>query len=192
MPGYLRFIPLKSSMSILMIVGLLPRPRRNLTTASLMSHDRDISSALGFYTQTDCPNIACAPSPVTATANHTRSGQPWCTFYGRVGHTQDRCYKRLGITPAGKGRGRGRGPHAIEPTSIGAVSAATAAATVLSIVGPSVPATATAAQPLIPGLSANQVQRLLVNGAYNVDLGAYLYGGKVAVHHIRHGGTHHL
>lgn len=33
----------------------------------------------------------------------------WCTYYSRVGHTREKCYRRLGIVPQGKGRGMGRG-----------------------------------------------------------------------------------
>lgn len=91
---------------------------------------------------------------MTVAADRTPSGRPWCTFCSRVGYTQDRCYKRLGITPAGKGRGRGRGPCVIQPTSIGALSSATDAAYRGAFGTHDCPASHS-------GPSANQVQRLL-------------------------------
>ncbi|KAK3034855.1 hypothetical protein RJ639_032310 [Escallonia herrerae] len=42
-----------------------------------------------------------ANSATTGDPDRTPAGRPWCTFCHRVGHTQEKCYRRLGIAPPG-------------------------------------------------------------------------------------------
>ncbi|KAK3018899.1 hypothetical protein RJ639_005104 [Escallonia herrerae] len=45
--------------------------------------------------------------------------RPWCTFCNLVGHTQEKCYRRLGIAPPCKGRRKGRGSPTMSQNAIG-------------------------------------------------------------------------
>ncbi|KAK2997578.1 hypothetical protein RJ639_026059 [Escallonia herrerae] len=62
-------------------------------------------------------NSATARDP-----DRTLTGRPWCTFFHLVGHTQEKCYRRLGIAPLGKGRWRGCGSPAMSQNTIGSSS----------------------------------------------------------------------
>ncbi|KAK3034689.1 hypothetical protein RJ639_032450 [Escallonia herrerae] len=70
---------------------------------------RDTTPAVGFHAQNG-PPIARSSGLVSAIVrdpNCTPIGRPWCMFCHRVGHTQEKYYRRLGIASPGKGRGRG-------------------------------------------------------------------------------------
>ncbi|KAK3001034.1 hypothetical protein RJ639_021814 [Escallonia herrerae] len=105
------------------IINMDPFPNIDRVYAMVMqevSHQgiigsRDTTSAVGFHAQNG-PPTARSSGLVSATAgdpDRTPTGRPWCTFCHRVGHTQEKCYRRLGIAPPGKGRGRGRGSPAM-------------------------------------------------------------------------------
>lgn len=92
---------------------------RGITTS------REATAAVGFYAHSDRSPPARAPSTATSVPgsphpNRTPTGRPWCTFCSWVGHTQERCYRRLGIPPPSKDKGRGRQPT---PTQNGTLTA---------------------------------------------------------------------
>ncbi|KAK3012131.1 hypothetical protein RJ639_011755 [Escallonia herrerae] len=125
---------------------------------------RDTTLAVGFHAQNG-PPTARSSGLVSATVgdpDRTPTGWPWCTFCHRVGHTQEKCYRRLGIAPPGKGRGRGRGSPAMPQNAVGSSSGplqASAAATQNN--NPSLSQAQAAATSALPGLTPEQMQRLI-------------------------------
>ncbi|KAK3036929.1 hypothetical protein RJ639_030894 [Escallonia herrerae] len=94
--------------------------------------------------------------------DRTPTRRPWCTFCHRVGHTQEKCYRCLGIAPSGKGRGRGRGSPAMSQNAVGSSSGplqASAAATQNN--NPSLSQAQAAATSALPGLTPEQMQHLI-------------------------------
>ncbi|KAK3009753.1 hypothetical protein RJ639_014453 [Escallonia herrerae] len=114
---------------------------------------RETTSAVGFHAQNGPPTARSSGlvSATTGDPDRTPTGRPWCTFCHRVGHTQEKCYRCLGIAPPGKGRGRGRG----SPT----MSQASAAGTQNN--NPSLSQAQAAATSALPGLTPEQMQRLI-------------------------------
>ncbi|KAK3037852.1 hypothetical protein RJ639_031893 [Escallonia herrerae] len=103
-----------------------------------------------------------ANSATAGDPDRTPTGRPWCTFCHRVGHTQEKCYHRLGIAPPGKGRGRGRGSPAMSQNAVGSSSGplqASAAATQNN--NPSLSQAQAAATSALPGLTPEQMQHLI-------------------------------
>ncbi|KAK3035781.1 hypothetical protein RJ639_033510 [Escallonia herrerae] len=103
-----------------------------------------------------------ANSATTGDPDRTPTGRPWCTFCHRVGHTQEKCYRRLGIALPSKGRGRGRGSPAMSQNAVGSSSGplqASAAATQNN--NPSLSQAQAAATSALPGLTPEQMQRLI-------------------------------
>ncbi|KAK3021003.1 hypothetical protein RJ639_045468 [Escallonia herrerae] len=103
-----------------------------------------------------------ANSATAGDPDRTPTGRPWCTFCHQVGHTQEKCYRRLGIAPPGKGRGRGRGSPAMSQNAVGSSSGplqASAAATQNN--NPSLSQAQAAATSTLPGLTPGQMQRLI-------------------------------
>ncbi|KAK3010227.1 hypothetical protein RJ639_010917 [Escallonia herrerae] len=125
---------------------------------------RDTTSAVGFHAQNG-PPTAQSSGLASATAGDpdcTPTGQPWCTFCHRLGHTQEKCYRRLGIAPPGKGRGRGGGSPVMSHNAIGSSSGplqASASATQYN--NPSLSQAQAAATFALPGLTPEQMQRLI-------------------------------
>ncbi|KAK3026605.1 hypothetical protein RJ639_041625 [Escallonia herrerae] len=103
-----------------------------------------------------------ANSATTGDPDRTPTGRPWCTFCHRVGHTQEKCYRRLGIALPGKGRGRGSGSPAMSQNAVGSSSGplqASAAATQNN--NPSLSQAQAAATSALPSLTPEQMQRLI-------------------------------
>ncbi|KAK3043369.1 hypothetical protein RJ639_002671 [Escallonia herrerae] len=114
------------------IINMDPFPNIDRVYAMVMQEEshrgitgsRDTTSAVGFHAQNG-PPTARSSGLVLATAgdpDRTPTGRPWCTFCHRVDHTQEKCYRRLGIAPLGKGRGRGRGSPAMSQNAVGSSS----------------------------------------------------------------------
>ncbi|KAK3003162.1 hypothetical protein RJ639_018928 [Escallonia herrerae] len=84
----------------------------------------DTTSAVGFQAQ-NRPPTARSSGLISATLgdpNRTPTRWPWCTFCHWVGHTMDKCYRRLGIALPGKGWGRGRGSPAMSQNTVSSSS----------------------------------------------------------------------
>ncbi|KAK2981798.1 hypothetical protein RJ640_010315 [Escallonia rubra] len=114
------------------IINMDPFPNIDRVYAMVMQEEshrgitgsRDTTPTVGFHAQNG-PPTARSSGLVSATAgdpDRTSTGRPWCTFCHRVGHTQEKCYRRLGIAPPGKGRGRGRGSPAMSQNAVGSSS----------------------------------------------------------------------
>ncbi|KAK3025756.1 hypothetical protein RJ639_040448 [Escallonia herrerae] len=98
------------------IINMDPFPNIDRVYAMVMQEEshrgitgsRDTTSAVGFHAQNG-PPTARSSGLVSATAgdpDRTPTGWPWCTFCHRVGHTQEKCYRRLGIAqPVGSSSG---------------------------------------------------------------------------------------
>lgn len=72
---------------------------------------------LGFAIQA---NKSHRLAPVSGSADRTPSGRPFCTYYHRLGHTFNRCFTRLGVSPQGRGRNRGKPRHPnLDPPAYG-------------------------------------------------------------------------
>ncbi|KAK2997165.1 hypothetical protein RJ639_026201 [Escallonia herrerae] len=95
------------------IINMDPFPNIDRVHAMVMQKEshrgitgsRDTTSVVGFHAQNG-PPTARSSGLVSATAgdpDRTPTGLPWCTFCHRVGHTHEKCYRRLGIAPPGKG-----------------------------------------------------------------------------------------
>ncbi|KAK3006006.1 hypothetical protein RJ639_016021 [Escallonia herrerae] len=154
------------------IINMDPFPNIDRVYAMVMQEEshrgitgsRDTTSAVGFHAQNG-PPTARSSGLVSATAgdpDRTPTGRPWCTFCHRVGHTQEKCYRRLGIAPPGKGRGRGSGSPAMSQNAVGSSSGplqASAAATQNN--NPSLSQAQAAATSALPGLTPEQMQRLI-------------------------------
>ncbi|KAJ8618561.1 hypothetical protein MRB53_014747 [Persea americana] len=120
---------------------------------------RDNSPAVGFAVQSKASSSSSS-STTTVSSPTVSSGRPYCTFCERQGHVFDKCWTRLGISPASnRGRGRGRGRH----SSQSRVPAFAAAAQWATQTPADAPSSASSSVPPvgIPGLTADQVQRLL-------------------------------
>ena len=120
---------------------------------------RDNSPAVGFAVQSKASSSSSS-STTTVSSPSVSSGRPYCTFCERQGHVFDKCWTRLGISPASnRGRGRGRGRH----SSQSRVPAFAAAAQWATQTPADAPSSASSSVPTvgIPGLTADQVQRLL-------------------------------
>ncbi|KAK2999228.1 hypothetical protein RJ639_023969 [Escallonia herrerae] len=114
------------------IINMDPFPNIDIVYAMVMQEEshrgitgsRETTSAVGFHAQNGSPT-ARSSGLVSATAgdpDRTPTGWPWCTFCHQVGHTQEKCYRRLGIAPPSKGRGRGRGSPAMSQNAVGSLS----------------------------------------------------------------------
>ncbi|KAK3014383.1 hypothetical protein RJ639_009157 [Escallonia herrerae] len=154
------------------IIDMDPFPNIDRVYAMVMQEEshhgitgsRDTTSAVGFHAQNGPPN-ARSSGLVSATAgdpDRTPTGCPWCTFCHRVGHTQEKCYRRLGITLPGKGRGRGRGSPAMSQNAVGSSSGPLqASATATQNNNPSLSQAQPAATFALPGLTPEQMQCLI-------------------------------
>ncbi|KAK3016508.1 hypothetical protein RJ639_007197 [Escallonia herrerae] len=125
---------------------------------------RDTTSAVGFHAQNGPPTARSSGlvSATTGDPDRTPTGRPWCTFCHRVGHTQEKCYRRLGIAQPGKGRGRGRGSPAMSQNAVSSSSGplqASAAATQNN--NPFLSQAQAAATSALPGLTPEHMQRLI-------------------------------
>ncbi|KAK3038016.1 hypothetical protein RJ639_029967 [Escallonia herrerae] len=154
------------------IINIDPFPNIDRVYAMVMQEEshrgitgsRATTSAVGFHAQ-NRPPTAQSSSLVSATAedpDRTPTGQPWCTFCHRIGHTQEKCYRRLGIALPGKGRGRGRGSPAMSQNAVGSSSGplqASASATHNN--NPSLSQAQAVATFALPGLTPEQMQCLI-------------------------------
>ncbi|KAK3028174.1 hypothetical protein RJ639_038698 [Escallonia herrerae] len=77
--------------------------------------------------------------------DRTPTGRPWCTFCHRVGHTQEKCYRRLGIAPPG--------PHFEEPDWTGGDTPPVT-------MGDSPPSPAATPSPSLSGITAGPVPEI--------------------------------
>lgn len=97
-----------------------------------VTSQHDDAPPLGFAAQLDRPNQGRSLPASESTA----SGRPFCTYFQHVGHTQDRCFIGMGITPPPKGQSRGKGrgqsdtslPSALSQGTFSPTAAATVAA----------------------------------------------------------------
>ncbi|KAK2986445.1 hypothetical protein RJ640_011883 [Escallonia rubra] len=125
---------------------------------------RDTTPTVGFHAQ-NRPPTARSSSLVSATVGDpdcTPTERPWCTFCHRVGHTQEKCYHRLGIALSGKGRGRGRGSPAMSQNVVGSSSGPLQASTAATQNNShSLGQTQAAATSTLPGLTPEQMQCLI-------------------------------
>ncbi|KAK3019238.1 hypothetical protein RJ639_004682 [Escallonia herrerae] len=154
------------------IINMDPFPNIDRVYAMVMQEEshrgitgsRDTTPTVGFHTQNGLPT-ARSSGLVSATVgdpDRTPTGRPWCTFCHRVGHTQEKCYRCLGIAPPGKGRGRGRGSPAMSQNAVGSSFGplqASAAATQNN--GPSLSQAQAAATSALSGLTPEQMQCLI-------------------------------
>ncbi|KAK2969738.1 hypothetical protein RJ640_015882 [Escallonia rubra] len=121
------------------------------------SKPKHIDPTLEYYLSSQA-NSVTARDP-----NRTPTGL-WCTFTfcHREGHTQEKCYRHLGIALPGKGRGWGRGSPAMPQNAVGSSSGllqASAAAT--QNISPFLGQAQAAATTALPGLTPEQMQRLV-------------------------------
>ncbi|KAK3023486.1 hypothetical protein RJ639_045073 [Escallonia herrerae] len=124
---------------------------------------RDTTSTVGFHAQNGPPTARSSGliSATTRDPDRTPTGQPWCIFCHRVGHTQEKCYRHLGIAPPGKGRGRGRGSPAMSQNAVGSSSGPLqASAAVTQNNNPSLSQAQAATTSTLLGLTPKQMQRL--------------------------------
>ncbi|KAK3040145.1 hypothetical protein RJ639_027871 [Escallonia herrerae] len=154
------------------IINMDPFPNIDRVYAMVMQEEShrgitgscDTTSAVGFHAQNG-PPTARSSGLVSATVgdpDRTPTGRPWCTFCHRVGHTHEKCYRRLGIAPPGKGQGRGSGSPAMSQNTVGSSSGplqASAAATQNN--NPSLSQAQAAATSALPVLTPEQMQRLI-------------------------------
>ncbi|KAK3000960.1 hypothetical protein RJ639_021325 [Escallonia herrerae] len=137
-----------------------------------------------------------ANSATAGDPDRTPTGRPWCTFCHRVGHTQEKCYRRLGIAPPGKGRGRGRGSPAMSQNAVGSSFGplqASAAATQNN--NPSLSQAQAAATSALPGLTPEQMQRLITFLESSLSGTDSLVGKSLPPTHtwlIDSGASHHM
>ncbi|KAK3003051.1 hypothetical protein RJ639_019816 [Escallonia herrerae] len=183
------------------IINMDPFPNIDRVYAMVMQEEshrgvtgsRDTTPAVGFHTQNGLPT-ARSSGLVSATAgdpDRTPTGWPQCTFCHRVGHTQEKCYRRLGIAPPGKGRGRGRGSPAVG--SLSGPLQATAATTQNN--SPSLSQAQAAATSALPGLTPEQMQRLITFLESSPSGTDSLVGKSLPTKHtwlIDSGASHHM
>ncbi|KAK3013224.1 hypothetical protein RJ639_009765 [Escallonia herrerae] len=125
---------------------------------------RDTTSAVVFHAQNG-PPTARSSSLVSATTgdpDRTPTGWPWRTFCHRVGHTHEKCYRRLGIALSGKGQGWGRGSPAMSQNAVGSSSSQfQASVAAIQNNNPSLSQAQAAATSALSGLTPEQMQRLI-------------------------------
>ncbi|KAK3034880.1 hypothetical protein RJ639_033243 [Escallonia herrerae] len=154
------------------IINMDPFPNIDRVYAMVMQEEshrgiigsHDTTPVVGFHAQNG-PPIAWSSGLVSATAgdlDRTPRGRPWCTFCHRVGHTDEKCYRRLGIAPPGKGRRRGRGLPAMSQNVVGSSSGSLQASTTTTQNNsPSLSQAQAAATSALSGLTPEQMQRLI-------------------------------
>ncbi|KAK3035256.1 hypothetical protein RJ639_033890 [Escallonia herrerae] len=151
------------------IINMDPFPNIDRVYAMVMQEEshrgiigsRDTTSAVGFHAQNG-PPTARSSGLVSATAgdpDRTPTGRPWCTFCHRVGHTHRRnviaALVLLRLV-------RGRGSPAMSQNAVGSSSGplqASAAATQNN--NPSLSQAQAATTSALPGLTPEQMQRLI-------------------------------
>lgn len=133
-----------------------------------IANEHTEAPALGFHAMND--RLApIKPAFISGTsgskpgqpADRTAMGRPWCTHCNRVGHLEERCYLKLGISPPSRGQGRNQ-RRGTPNTRGSSVSGQATAAAVSGVTLPCAPSAADGQMPHpLPGFSTEQMQRLV-------------------------------
>lgn len=86
-----------------------PFPHLNKAFSLATQEERHQSIVRARDTKTEAMSFAVQASSPSLSSHDSGGTRPKCTFCGRLGHTYERCYQRIGFPPSTRGRGRGRG-----------------------------------------------------------------------------------